>query len=270
MFASLSCILFASLFFRSDCILLLFPSHIFTQIQQAGWPQHKENNWLDHAISVKLSTESLLIRKHLSVKKFCYFLNGYFTTDLIDNMRLRRIWSRNHLIPGLLVPHFLSPRRNDPNKIDPPGPTVSIKFGPPGQMVPNQFGSHISGSLQSVLLDIQNILGTICPGGPNWLGTICPWGQNFWGPFVHGDRIGWGPFLQRGQLWGTKCPGTICVWDQICHSHTYWKKFALLCINLFETSKPKSTRKKVFLQTHKVQWKNYCGRPACSAARCSK
>ena len=68
-----------------------------------------------------------------------------------------------------------------------------------------------------------NILGTICPGGPNWLGTICPRGPNFWGPFVQGDRIGWGPFVQRDQsigdqLWGTKCLGTICVWDQMCHS----------------------------------------------------
>ena len=90
-------------------------------------------------------------------------------------------------------------------------------------MVPNQFGPHISGSPQPVPLDKQNILGTICPGGPNWLGTICPWGPNFWGTFVHGDRIGWGPFVQRDQsigdqLWGTKCPGTICVWDQMCHS----------------------------------------------------
>ena len=104
--------------------------------------------------------------------------------------RLRRIWSRTHLIPGLPVPDF-----------------------------PSQFGPHISGSPQPVPLDKRNILGTICLGGPNWLGTICPGGQNFWGPFVHGDRIGWGPFVQRDQsigdqLWGTKCPGTICVWDQ--------------------------------------------------------
>ena len=44
-----------------------------------------------------------------------------------------------------------------------------------------------------------------------------------WGPFVQGDRIGWGPFVQRDQLigdqlWGTKCPRTICAWDQMCHS----------------------------------------------------
>ena len=66
--------------------------------------------------------------------------------------------------------------------------------------------------------------GDVCPGGPNWLETICSWGPNFLGPFVHGERIGWGQFVQRDQLigdqlWGTKCPGTICVRDQMCHSH---------------------------------------------------
>ena len=139
--------------------------------------------------------------------------------------RLRRIWSRTHLISGLPVPHFLSSWTNNPHKIDPPGQTVPIKFGPhgqmvpknlvpldkwspriwspwtngpqefgpPGQMVPNQFGSHLSGSPQPVPLDERNILGTICPGGPNWLGTI---------RFVHGDRIDWGPYVQRDQSIG--------------------------------------------------------------------
>ena len=60
--------------------------------------------------------------------------------------------------------------------------------GPHGQMVPNQFGPRISGSLQPVLLDKPNILGTICLGGPSRLGTICPWGPKFWGPSVHGDQ----------------------------------------------------------------------------------
>ena len=67
-----------------------------------------------------------------------------------------------------------------PNQFGPPGQTVLIKFGPqgqmiptnlvplaPGQMVPNQFGPHISKSSQLVPLDKQNILGIICPGGPN-------------------------------------------------------------------------------------------------------
>ena len=66
-------------------------------------------------------------------------------------------------------------------------------------MVLNQFGPHTSKLSQLIPLDKQNILGTICPGGPNWLGTICPGGQIFWGPFVHEDRIGWGPFVQRDQ-----------------------------------------------------------------------
>ena len=39
--------------------------------------------------------------------------------------------------------------------------------GPPGQMVPNQFGPHTSKSSQLVPVDKLNILGIICPGGPN-------------------------------------------------------------------------------------------------------
>jgi hypothetical protein len=108
----------------------------------------------------------------------------------------------------------------------------SPKIWSPRQMVPNQFGPHISVSPQPVPLDKLNILGTICPGETNWLGSICPWRPNLWGPFVHGDRIGWGPFVQRDQsigdqLWGTKCPGTICVWDQMCHSR-HWLRTGLL------------------------------------------
>ena len=69
--------------------------------------------------------------------------------------RLQRIWSRTPLIPGLPVPHFLSPWTNDPHKIDPPGQTVPIKFspqkfGPQDKWSANQFGPHISGSPQSV------------------------------------------------------------------------------------------------------------------------
>ena len=76
---------------------------------------------------------------------------------------------------------------NGPQQIRSPWTNGPQKVGPPGQMVPNQFGPRISGSPQPVPLDKRNILGTICPGGPNWLGTICPWGPNFQGPFVHGD-----------------------------------------------------------------------------------
>ena len=99
-------------------------------------------------------------------------------------LRLRRIWSRTHLNPGLPVPDFLSPWTNDPHKIDPPGQTVPIKFGPHGQMVPNQFGPPgqmvprifcLSRGTSCDDLEIwgPNWLGTICPGGPKSLGTIC-------------------------------------------------------------------------------------------------
>ena len=121
-----------------------------------------------------------------------------------------------------------------PNQFSPPGQTVPIKFGPPGQMVHKNWVPLDKWSPTNLVpvfldphslspLDKWNIIGTICPVGPNWLGTICPWGPNVWGPFVHGDKISWGPFVQRDQsirdqLWGTKCPGTISVWDQMCHS----------------------------------------------------
>jgi hypothetical protein len=59
--------------------------------------------------------------------------------------------------------------------------------------------------------------------GTKLVGDHLSRGTKFFGPFVHCDRFGWGPFVQRDQsigdqLWGTKCPGTICVWDQMCHS----------------------------------------------------
>ena len=56
----------------SDAIVFLYCFHcIFSpKFIKLVDPQHyNENNWSDHAISIKLSTESLLIRKHLSVKK---------------------------------------------------------------------------------------------------------------------------------------------------------------------------------------------------------
>ena len=40
-----------------------------------------------------------------------------------------------HWVPNPFDPHFLSPWTNDPHKIDHPGQTVPIKFGPHGQMV---------------------------------------------------------------------------------------------------------------------------------------
>ena len=61
-----------------------------------------------------------------------------------------------------------------------------------------------------------------------------------------GDRIGWGPFVQRDQLigdqmWGTKCPGTICVWDEMCHSLLTVFKYdpaALYKVRKFESAAP--------------------------------
>ena len=47
--------------------------------------------------------------------------------------RLRHIWSRIHLIPGLLLPHFLSPWTNCPKKFSP------HPICPPGQMDPKNL-----------------------------------------------------------------------------------------------------------------------------------
>ena len=63
-------------------------------------------------------------------------------------------------------------------------------------------------------------LGTVCPGGPIFWGTICPWGPNVWGQIVLGTICPWGPnelglFVLGDQLWGTKCPGTEWVRDQM-------------------------------------------------------
>ena len=73
-------------------------------------------------------------------------------------------------------------------------------------------------------------MGTLCPEGPNWLETICPGGLNFRGPFVQGDRKWGGPFVQWDQMfgdrmWGTGCPGTICVRDQMRRSRIGVKIF---------------------------------------------
>ena len=69
-----------------------------------------------------------------------------------------------------------------------------------------------------------------------FLGPIVQRDQLSWGPFVHGDQMSryclflwtnclgdhfpWGPnepglFAHGDQLWGTKCPGTECVRDQM-------------------------------------------------------
>ena len=132
-------------------------------------------------------------------------------------LRLRRIWSRTHLIPGLPIPHFLSPWINDPLKIDPPGQTVPIKFGPSGQMVPKNL----------VPLDKWSLEYSVCPGGQavgiqkygdqiigdhlsigtefdgdrlsrgiNFMGIVCPGGQEV-GDRKSGDQMGSGPNVSQ-------------------------------------------------------------------------
>ena len=130
------------------------------------------------------SIAKIMAGNQISLGVIYFRIENAIKNCLLSHSRLRPIWSRTHLIPGLPVPHFLSPWTNNPHKIDPHGQLVSIKFGPmnkwspkiwsPGQIVPNQFGLHISRSPQAVTLDKWNILGTICQGGPNWLGTVCP------------------------------------------------------------------------------------------------
>ena len=116
---------------------------------------------------------------------------------LVKNLPLLSSWTRRkfkpdimghyraatHLIPTLPVPEFLSPWTNDPHKIDPPGQTVPIKFGPHGQMVPKN----------SVSMD-KCFLTNLVP--------IDQWSP--WRSFVQGDR-----------KWGTGSPGTKWVRDQM-------------------------------------------------------
>ena len=90
---------------------------------------------------------------------------------------LQLIWSQTHLIPGLPVPHFLSPRTNGPqkfgphgqmvpNQFDPPGQTVSIKFGPPGQMVPKNLVPLDKWSPTNLVpLDKWSLEYSVFPGG---------------------------------------------------------------------------------------------------------
>ena len=143
------------------------------------------------------------------------------------------IWWRTHLIPGLPVPHFLSPWTNNPHKIDPHGQLVSIKFGPHEQMVPQNLvplDKWSPTNLVHVILDPHTCpsgqteysrdhlsretkyrLGTICiwglnfwdhlSMGPNWLGTVCPEGPIIWGPHcgvqMSGDHMRLGPNLSQ-------------------------------------------------------------------------
>ena len=73
---------------------------------------------------------------------------------------------------------------------------AGINFGDQLSRGTNCLGDHLS--------MVTKWAGTVCASGPIVLGTICPWGPNEPGLFVLGD-----------QLWGTKCPGTECVRDQM-------------------------------------------------------
>ena len=132
--------------------------------------------------------------------------------SILSDLRLRLIWSRTHLIPGLPVPHFLSPWTNGPQKFGPHGQMVPNQFGPPGKMVPRIFclsrgqavmiesmgtklvGDHLSRGTK--------FFGTICPEQPNFFGTICPWGPNLMGTVCPGRSILWGSFVQGNRKSG--------------------------------------------------------------------
>merc|ERR1719278_1814344 len=88
--------------------------------------------------------------------------------------RLRLIWSRTHLIPGLPVPHVLSPWANGPQKFGPHGQMVPNQFGPPAKTVPNQFGP---------------------PGKtvPMKFGPMDKWSPKIWFPWTNGPQPIWSP-----------------------------------------------------------------------------
>ena len=146
---------------------------------------------------------------------------GFITT------RLRLIWSRIHLIPGLPVPHFLSPWTNGPQKFGSHGLMVPNQFGPPGQTVPIQFGPQGQTVLKNLVpldkwsptnLVPEFQIITACPPGQReyssdhlsrgtklvgdhlsrgtkFLETICPWGQNWLGTVCPEGPINWGPIV---------------------------------------------------------------------------
>ena len=91
---------------------------------------------------------------------------------------------------------------NSPHQIRSPWTNGPPKLGPPGQMVHNQFGPHISASPQSVTLDKLNIQVTICLGGPYVHGDQILGDHSPMGTELVGDRLSKG----TNQL-GTKCGG---------------------------------------------------------------
>ena len=113
------------------------------------------------------------------------------------------------MVPGLLVPHNLSPIdwslwTNGPQPILSPWTNGPQKLSPHGKMVLNQFVLP----RQMVLRIFHLSRGTGCGDpeiwGPNWLETICPREPNFGGPFVHGHQIWWGLFVQGDRIYGDR------------------------------------------------------------------
>ena len=70
------------------------------------------------------------------------------------------------MIPGLPIPHFLSPWTNEPHKIDPPGQMVPIKLDPHGQLVSNYLV-------------------------PNYLIPLDKWSSIIWSPWTNGPQPIW-------------------------------------------------------------------------------
>ena len=137
-------------------------------LSSSGWPQALKIMVLSHVYAPSSSPSSklgLLSRSYLhaaplggargrarmSLACARAFACLHFSSNGSKHRRLRLIWSRTHLIPGLPVPHFLSPWTNGPKKFGPQGQMVPNQFGPPGQTVPIKVGPH--GQM------------VVCPGG---------------------------------------------------------------------------------------------------------
>ena len=166
---------------------------------------------------------------------------------------LRCNWSRAHLIPGLPVPHFLSPWTNGPPKFGPHGQMVPKQFGPPGQTVPNKFGppgqmvpknlvpldkwsptnlvpilpNHHSLSPRTTeysrdhLSRGTKLVGDHLSMGTEFLGTICPLGQNWLGTVCPEGPINWGPIVGDQMSGDHMCLGPNVSQPKLHHAFIY-------------------------------------------------
>ena len=120
-------------------------------------------------------------------------------------MRLRLIWSRTHLVPGLLVPHFLFPWTKLSPKIWSPWTNGPQPIWSPWTNGPHQIWSPWTNGPQPIWSPYFQII-TACPPGQTeyskdhlsretkLVGDYLTIGTNFWGPHVRG------PYA-----FGTKC-----------------------------------------------------------------